>query len=51
MFIPTIERLGTESQIAKWLPQAMTLNVIGTYAQTEMGHGNLSPISWHLNNS
>ena len=39
MFIPTIERLGTEAQIAKWVPQAMTLQVIGTYAQTEMGHG------------
>ena len=39
MFIPTIERLGTDAQKAKWLPLAMTLNVIGTYAQTEMGHG------------
>lgn len=39
MFIPTIERLGTDAQISKWLPLAMTLNVIGTYAQTEMGHG------------
>lgn len=41
MFMPTIERLATESQKAKWLPAAMTLKIIGTYAQTEMGHGEI----------
>eukprot|EP00057_Strongylocentrotus_purpuratus_P007734 XP_011662208.1 PREDICTED: peroxisomal acyl-coenzyme A oxidase 1-like [Strongylocentrotus purpuratus] len=39
MFIPTIERLGTEEQKAKWLPIARQYKIIGTYAQTELGHG------------
>lgn len=39
MFIPTLERLATDEQQAKWLPLAKTLQVIGTYAQTELGHG------------
>ncbi|XP_013380838.1 peroxisomal acyl-coenzyme A oxidase 1 isoform X2 [Lingula anatina] len=39
MFIPCIERLGTAAQRAKWLPRAHTLEIIGTYAQTELGHG------------
>ncbi|XP_060084929.1 peroxisomal acyl-coenzyme A oxidase 1-like [Ylistrum balloti] len=39
MFIPTIQKLGTEDQKRKWLPLAKTLKVVGTYAQTELGHG------------
>ena len=39
MFIPVLERLGTEEQQTKWLPLALSLRVIGTYAQTELGHG------------
>ncbi|KAJ8321687.1 hypothetical protein KUTeg_000158 [Tegillarca granosa] len=39
MFIPTIEKQGTEEQKKKWLPAAKKLQIIGTYAQTEMGHG------------
>lgn len=41
MFIPTIEKQGTEDQKAKWLPLARDLKIIGTYAQTELGHGKL----------
>lgn len=39
MFLPVLERLCTEEQQTKWLPQALSLKVIGTYAQTELGHG------------
>ncbi|OWF50076.1 peroxisomal acyl-coenzyme A oxidase 1-like [Mizuhopecten yessoensis] len=39
MFIPTIQKLGTEEQKRKWLPLAENLTIIGTYAQTELGHG------------
>lgn len=41
MFIPIIERLGTDVQKAKWLPLAKNMKMIGTYAQTELGHGML----------
>lgn len=30
---------GTEEQKAKWLPLAESYQIIGTYAQTELGHG------------
>ena len=39
MFIPSLERLATETQKAKWLPLATNFRILGTYAQTEMGHG------------
>ncbi|CAG2251362.1 peroxisomal acyl-coenzyme A oxidase 1-like [Mytilus edulis] len=39
MFIPSLERLATETQKAKWLPLATNFKILGTYAQTEMGHG------------
>ncbi|XP_060576845.1 peroxisomal acyl-coenzyme A oxidase 1-like [Ruditapes philippinarum] len=39
MFIPAIERLATDEQKAKWLPLAQSYQIIGTYAQTELGHG------------
>jgi len=39
MFVPGIERLATEEQKAKWLPLALSYRIVGTYAQTEMGHG------------
>lgn len=39
MFIPTLENLGTTAQQEKWLPPAEELAVVGTYAQTELGHG------------
>lgn len=39
MFIPTIMSQGSPEQQAKWLPLCMSLQVIGTYAQTELGHG------------
>lgn len=39
MFIPAILSSGTPEQQAHWLPQAYSLQIIGTYAQTELGHG------------
>jgi len=39
MFIPTIMGQGTPEQQAYWMPRCMQLSVIGTYAQTELGHG------------
>lgn len=39
MFIPSILSQGTPEQQAKWLPMCNRLQIIGTYAQTELGHG------------
>ena len=39
MFLPTLENQCTEDQKKKWLPKALTREYLGTYAQTEMGHG------------
>lgn len=38
-FMRTIELLGSEEQKAKWLPKCLTLQAIGCYCQTELGHG------------
>jgi len=39
MFMPTIVGQGTEEQVKKWIKPSMSLSIIGTYAQTELGHG------------
>ncbi|XP_033726863.1 peroxisomal acyl-coenzyme A oxidase 1-like [Pecten maximus] len=39
MFIPTIEKHGTEEQKKKFLQPAKDLKIWGTYVQTELGHG------------
>ncbi|XP_004299412.1 PREDICTED: peroxisomal acyl-coenzyme A oxidase 1 [Fragaria vesca subsp. vesca] len=39
MFIPFIKGSGTEEQQKKWLPLAYKMQIIGCYAQTELGHG------------
>ena len=43
MFVPTMLGQATEEQKAKWLIPAINHEIIGTYAQTEMGHGELEP--------
>ena len=43
MFIPTIQRQGTKRIIEKFVQKAQDCEVIGTYAQTEMGHGKILP--------
>lgn len=39
MFIPTITGQGSDEQQERLLPLCNTLQIIGTYAQTELGHG------------
>ncbi|XP_067949519.1 peroxisomal acyl-coenzyme A oxidase 1-like isoform X2 [Watersipora subatra] len=39
MFVPTIASQGTEAQKAEYLPKAERYEIIGTYVQTEIGHG------------
>ena len=39
MFIPTLRGQGTKEQIEKWVPLAENHQIIGTYVQTELGHG------------
>ncbi|ERN00166.1 peroxisomal acyl-coenzyme A oxidase 1 [Amborella trichopoda] len=39
MFIPAIKGQGTEEQQKKWLSLAYRMQIIGCYAQTELGHG------------
>ena len=39
MFIPSLLSQASPEQQAEWLPKAMKLELIGTYAQTELGHG------------
>nr|GME02727.1 peroxisomal acyl-coenzyme A oxidase 1-like [Ipomoea batatas] len=39
MFIPAIKGSGTEEQQKKWLTLAYKMQIIGCYAQTELGHG------------
>ncbi|XP_048345910.1 peroxisomal acyl-coenzyme A oxidase 1 isoform X2 [Sphaerodactylus townsendi] len=39
MFMPTLENQCSVAQREKWLPLARRFQIIGTYAQTEMGHG------------
>ncbi|KAB1216989.1 Peroxisomal acyl-coenzyme A oxidase 1 [Morella rubra] len=39
MFVPAIKGQGTEEQQKKWLPLAYKMQIIGCYAQTELGHG------------
>lgn len=39
MFVPTILQQGTSQQKKKWMKLAKSYAIVGTYAQTEMGHG------------
>ncbi|KAL9276536.1 hypothetical protein ACSQ67_025919 [Phaseolus vulgaris] len=39
MFVPAIKGSGTDEQQQKWLPLAYRMQIIGCYAQTELGHG------------
>ncbi|XP_049804071.1 probable peroxisomal acyl-coenzyme A oxidase 1 [Schistocerca nitens] len=39
MFIPTIMGQGNVEQQAYWVGRAWNCDIIGTYAQTELGHG------------
>ncbi|XP_065568107.1 acyl-coenzyme A oxidase 1-like isoform X10 [Artemia franciscana] len=39
MFVPTIMNQGTPEQQMEWLSKAWNCEIVGTYAQTELGHG------------
>lgn len=39
MFAFTMLNLTTDEQKAYWLPRIIKCEVLGTYAQTELGHG------------
>ncbi|XP_026758677.2 probable peroxisomal acyl-coenzyme A oxidase 1 [Galleria mellonella] len=39
MFIPTLMGQASVEQQVHWIGRAFDLNIIGTYAQTELGHG------------
>ena len=36
---PALLGHASEEQLDRWLPDAIELKIIGTYAQTELGHG------------
>lgn len=42
MFIPTIQGQTDDQQLDEWLSLAIARGIIGTYAQTELGHGSSS---------
>ena len=39
MFTQSVEQFSNEEQRNYWLPKCMNLDIIGCYAQTELGHG------------
>uniref|UniRef100_A0A0A9YPZ1 Acyl-coenzyme A oxidase n=1 Tax=Lygus hesperus TaxID=30085 RepID=A0A0A9YPZ1_LYGHE len=39
MFVPTLMGQGTMDQQAYWIGRAWNCSIMGTYAQTELGHG------------
>lgn len=39
LYLPTLLSQGTEEQKQKWLTKALNMEMIATYAQTELGHG------------
>ncbi|CAJ0935437.1 unnamed protein product, partial [Mesorhabditis belari] len=39
MFFPTIQNQSDDEQLDNWLPLVVSRAIIGTYAQTELGHG------------
>lgn len=43
VFQKALESLGSDEQIAKWGPMCKQFQIICTYAQTELGHGESGP--------
>ncbi|OXB78709.1 UNVERIFIED_CONTAM: hypothetical protein H355_002674 [Colinus virginianus] len=39
VFMRSISMLGSDKQVAKWIPLATEYQLIGSYGQTELGHG------------
>lgn len=38
-FLPALELFGSEEHRSKWVKMARNLEILGAYAQTELGHG------------
>jgi acyl-CoA oxidase len=38
-FVPTLRTQASDEQLARWLPLVESFQMIGCYAQTELGHG------------
>ncbi len=43
MFMAALDNLGGEELKAKWMEKVVNYEIMGTYAQTELGHGTVSP--------
>lgn len=41
MFADVVKSQATKEQIERWLPKILSHQMLGTYAQTELGHGGL----------
>eukprot|EP00301_Raphidiophrys_heterophryoidea_P026218 c8999_g1_i1.p1 GENE.c8999_g1_i1~~c8999_g1_i1.p1 ORF type:complete len:699 (+),score=214.77 c8999_g1_i1:63-2159(+) len=39
LFLPTIMGQSSSQQLMEWLPRVLQMKMIGSYAQTELGHG------------
>ncbi|KAF2736446.1 acyl-CoA oxidase [Polyplosphaeria fusca] len=39
MFVTTVREQGSEAQKRHWMPKILDYDIIGCYAQTELGHG------------
>ncbi|KAH9255374.1 hypothetical protein BASA81_006493 [Batrachochytrium salamandrivorans] len=39
LFLPTILGQGSPEQMMAWAPRALTFQIVGSYAQTELSHG------------
>lgn len=39
MFVTTVREQGSEEQKKYWMPKILNFDIIGCYAQTELGHG------------
>ena len=48
IFMRSISVLGSDKQIAKWIPLATRYQLIGSYAQTELGHGKAAKKTQHF---
>ena len=41
MFTQALENLAKPRLKEKWMPKVKSFEIVGTYAQTEMGHGTI----------
>ena len=39
MFMTTVQNMANEEQKARWMPRIQNCDIMGCYAQTELGHG------------